>query len=69
MWNWMFFLGGRRLAVVSGPSHGPEVGVYRLYYVQTGKLIAEVFGDEDTQSLRPNAPEWARLLQERLHNK
>jgi len=69
VWNWMFFLGGKRLAVVSGPSHGPEVGVYRLYDVQTGKLISEVFGEEDTQSLKSDAPEWAQLLQERLHNK
>ena len=25
VWNWMFSLGGKRVAIVSGPSHGPEV--------------------------------------------
>ena len=69
VWNWMFFLGGKRLAAVFGPTHGPEVGDYRLYDIQTGKLISEVFGDEDTQSLSANAPEWAKLLEEHLHNK
>ena len=44
-----------------------EVGDYRLYDVRTGRLISEVIGDEDTQSLKPDAPEWAQLLQERLH--
>ena len=69
VWSWTFLQGGDQLAAVFGPTHGPEVGVYRLYDVQTGKLISEVVGDEDTQSLRPDAPEWAQLLQERLHNK
>lgn len=69
VWSWMFFLGGKRLAVVFGLTHGPEVGDYRLYDVQSGKLISEVFGDEGTQSLRPDAPEWAKLLEEQLHNK
>jgi hypothetical protein len=69
VWSWMFFLGGKQLAAVFGPPHGPEVGDYRLYDVQSGKLISEVFGDEGTQSLSPNAPEWAKLLEEHLHNK
>jgi hypothetical protein len=67
VWNWMFFLGGKRVAIVSGPSHGPEVGDYRLYDVRTGTLISKVMGDEDPQSLKPDAPKWAQLLQERLH--
>ena len=60
--------GGKRLAIVFGLTHGPEVGDYRLYDVQTGKLISEVFGDEDTQALKPNAPQWAKLLEDHLHN-
>jgi hypothetical protein len=40
-----------------------------FYDVQTGKLISEVFGDEGTQSLSPDAPEWAKLLEEHLHDK
>lgn len=69
VWEWMFLLDGKRLAIVTGPTHGPEVGHYCLYNVQTGKLIAEVFGDESTQSLKSDAPAWALLLQERLDNK
>ena len=69
VWSWMFFLGGKRLAAVFGPTHGPEVGDYRLYDVRSGKLLSEVFGDEGTQSLKPNAPEWAKLLEEHLHEK
>ena len=69
VWSWMFFLGGERLAAAFGPTHGPEVGDYRLYNVKSGKLISEVFGDEDTQSLSSDAPEWAKLLEEQLHNK
>lgn len=69
VWSWMFFQGGEQVAVVSGPTHGPEVGDYRLYDVKTGKLISEVFGDEDTQALKPNAPEWAKRLQDHFHNK
>jgi hypothetical protein len=69
VWSWMFFRGGEGVAVVFGPTHGSEVGDYRLYDVQTGKLISEVLGDQDTQSLKPAAPEWAQLLQDHLHNR
>jgi hypothetical protein len=69
VWEWMFLLGGKRLAVVSGATHGPEVGVYRLYDVRTGKLLSEVIGDESTQSLKSDAPAWALQLQESLHGK
>lgn len=68
VWSWMFIKGGDRVAVVSGPTHGPEIGDYCLYNARTGKLIAEVWGDEDTQALKPNAPQWAKQLQDRLHN-
>ena len=68
VWSWMFSWGGERLALVFGPTHGAEVGDYRLYDVQTGKLLSEVFGDEDSQSLKPNAPEWAKRLEEHLHS-
>ncbi len=68
VWSWMFVQGGEQVAVVFGPTHGPEVGDYRLYGVKTGKLISEIWGDEDTQTLKPNAPEWAKRLQDHLHN-
>jgi hypothetical protein len=68
VWSWMFVQGGERVAVVFGPTHGPQVGDYWLYDVKTGKHISEVWGDEDTQALKPNAPEWAKLLQNHLHN-
>lgn len=69
VWSWMFLGGGKRLAAVFGPTHGTEVGDYRLYDVQSGKLLSEVFGDESAQTLSPDAPEWAKVLEEHLHNK
>jgi hypothetical protein len=68
VWSWMFVRGGEQVAAVFGPTHGPEVGDYRLHDIKTGKLLSEVFGDEDTQSLKSNAPQWAKLLQDHLHN-
>src|ERR1035437_4523537 len=29
VWSWMFIQGGEHIAVVFGPTHGPEVGDYR----------------------------------------
>jgi hypothetical protein len=69
VWSWMFLLGGNQLAVVWGPTHGPEVGDYRLYAVKTGKLVSEVYGDDESQALKADAPEWAKRLEERLHGK
>lgn len=69
VWSWMFVQGGKQVAVVFGPTHGPEVGDYRLYDVQTGKLVSEVWADEDTQALKVDAPHWARQLQDRFHNR
>jgi hypothetical protein len=60
--------GGKRVAVVFGPTHGPEVGDYQLYDVKTGKLVSEVWGDAETQSLKTDAPDWAKHLQDRLRN-
>lgn len=68
VWSWMFLDGGKQVAVVFGPTHGPEVGNYQLYDAKTGKLLAEVSGDEDTQSLKPDAPDWAKQLQNHFHN-
>jgi hypothetical protein len=68
VWSWMFVQGGEQVAIVFGPTHGSEVGDYRLYDVKTGKLLSEIWGDEDTQALKPNAPEWAKRLQEHLQN-
>ncbi|MBV9156929.1 MAG: hypothetical protein JO097_11760 [Acidobacteriaceae bacterium] len=69
IWSWIFVQGGEHVAIVFGPTHGPEVGDYRLYNLTTGKLISEVWGDEETQALKSNAPEWAKLLQDHLHNR
>ncbi|HWE83358.1 MAG TPA: hypothetical protein VG267_00335 [Terracidiphilus sp.] len=68
VWSWMFIQGGEQIAAVFGPTHGPEVGDYRLYDVKAGKLMSEVFGDDHTQALKRNAPPWAKLLQDHLHN-
>jgi hypothetical protein len=66
VWGWMFLEGGKQVAVVFGATHGPEVGDYRLFDVKTGKLLSEVSGDEYTQSLKTDAPEWAKRLQDRI---
>jgi hypothetical protein len=64
----MFLEGGKQVAVVFGPTHGPEIGDYRLYDVKTGKLVSEVWCDAETQSLKTDAPDWAKHLQDRLRN-
>ena len=68
VWSWMFLEGGKQVAVVFGPTHGPEAGDYQLYDVKTGKLVSEVLGDAETQSLKTDAPDWAKRLQDRLRN-
>src|SRR5664279_1259034 len=69
VWSWMFLQGGKQVAVVTGLPHGPEVGDYRLYSVATGKLLAEMSGDEQIQGLKPDAPAWARSLEDRFHGR
>ena len=67
VWSWMFFEHGKRAAVVWGPTHGPEVGDFKLYDVSTGKVLSEVYGDAETQALNANAPVWAKKLEARLN--
>lgn len=69
VWSWMFLEGGKQVAIVFGPTHGPEVGHYQLYDVETGKLMSEVWGDADTQSLKTDAPDWAMRLHDRLRTR
>jgi hypothetical protein len=69
VWSWMFRQGGEQVAIVFGPTHGPEVGDYRLYDVLTGKLLSQVLGDYDTQALKTNAPDWAKQLESHFHHK
>jgi hypothetical protein len=60
LWYWTFRDSGKHAVAVWGPTHGPEVGDYQLYDAKTGHLISEVYGDPTTQSLRADAPEWAK---------
>jgi hypothetical protein len=69
VWGWMFVQGGERVAIAFGATHGPEVGDYRLYDVKSGGLISEAWGDEDTQAVKPDAPGWAKNLQDRVNSK
>jgi hypothetical protein len=66
LWAWSFLDGGRKVATVWGLTHGPEVGDFQLFDINTGRMLAEVFGDEDTQQLKSDAPNWARDLQAEL---
>jgi len=68
VWSWAFVDGGKKVAVVWGLTHGPEVGDFQLYDVNTGRMLSEVFGDSDIQGLKPNAPKWAKKLEEQLNN-
>jgi hypothetical protein len=67
VWSWAFVDGGKKVAVVWGLTHGPEVGDFQLYDVNTGRMLSEVFGDPDIQGLKPNAPQWAKKLEEQLN--
>ncbi len=67
VWYWTFRDGGKRLAAVWGPTHGPEIGDYQLYDVKTGRIVSEVYGDAKTQSLRPKAPAWAKETEKLFH--
>jgi hypothetical protein len=60
LWYWTFRDGGKHVAAVWGTTHGPAVGDYQLYDVETGRMVSEVFGDPATQSLGADAPEWAK---------
>jgi hypothetical protein len=68
LWYWMFDKGGKQVIAVWGTTHGPEVGDYQLYDTKTGKILAEVLGNEETQSLKSNAPEWAKRAEQALHH-
>ena len=55
IWSRIFVQGGEHVAIVFGPTHGPEVGEYRLYNLRTGTFISEVWGDE-MKRLKPSNP-------------
>ncbi|HEY4872593.1 MAG TPA: hypothetical protein VIH77_00085 [Steroidobacteraceae bacterium] len=66
LWAWSFRDGGRKVATVWGTTHGSDIGDFQLYDVKTGRMLAEVFGAEDTQKFKSDAPNWAQDLQEEL---
>ena len=68
MWNWMFLDRGTRVAIVWGPIHGPEIGDYKLYDAKTCKVLSQVYGDAESQALKPDAPEWAKVLEKKMRN-
>jgi hypothetical protein len=48
IWSWKFVEGGKKVEIVSGTVHGSDDGDDQVYDVQTGKLLSENNGDEDT---------------------
>jgi len=68
IWDWMFLDNGERVALLSGPAHGPEIDHYQLYDVTSGKMLAEAYSDDDTGTLKPDAPTWAKELEARWRN-
>ena len=69
VWYWTFLDGGKHIAAVWGTTHGQEIGDYQLYDIKTGHMLAEVFGDVDTQSLKQNAPKWAQETERKMHSR
>jgi hypothetical protein len=69
VWYWTFLDGGKRIAAVWGTTHGPETGDYQLYDAKTGHVLSEAFGDVDRQSLKPDAPEWAKQTERKMHSR
>lgn len=65
--DWMFVDGGKRIAVKWLPTHGRDAGDFLLYEVDTGRIVAEAWGDEDLQKLKRNAPTWAKKLETRIN--
>ncbi len=66
IWDWTFFQGAKFVGVSLGPSHGAGApDEYKLYDVDTGRLVDRVVADRD-QELKPDAPEWAKRLQDKL---
>lgn len=59
VWNWIFLDGGKRLVGVWGATHGQQGLDYQLYDSRTGKVLAEVFGNDKTECLNTGAPKWA----------
>jgi hypothetical protein len=68
LWYWTFLDFGKHVTAVWGFTHGPGVGDYQLYDVKTGQMLSEVFGDAETQSLDPNAPEWAKQTEQQMNS-
>jgi len=64
IWDWKFFDGGKTVGVSLGYPHGEAVAdQYKLYDVNTGRLLAEAEVDAELEDLPPGAPEWAKQLE------
>lgn len=66
IWEWMFFDGGKFVGVISGPTHGTDIGEYKLYRAKTGRPIAEANTNAQLPALKADAPAWAKKLDEKL---
>ncbi len=68
LWYWTFLDGGKYVAAVWGTTHGPEVGDYQLYDAKTGKMLSEVLGSAERQSLDSDAPDWSKQTEQKMHS-
>ena len=66
IWQWMFFDDGKYVGVISGPTHGTDIGEYKLYSVKTGRLVAEANTNAQLPALKADAPAWAKKLDQKL---
>jgi hypothetical protein len=68
IWFWTFIDGGKFVAAVWGANHGPELRRYELYDAKTGRMVSQASNDEKTFLLKPNAPEWAKQTEQKMHS-
>lgn len=57
---WEFQEGGKKAVAVWTTAHFSTEWDYQLYDTVTGKFLAEVYTDDQTQALAADAPEWAK---------
>lgn len=64
---WEFQGGGKQAVAVWTTAHGLSEDDYQLYDTVTGKLLGEAYSDIQTQSLAPDAPDWAKQAEKDCH--
>ena len=64
---WEFQDGGKKAVAVWATAHFASEHDYQLYDTVTGKFLGEVYTDDQTRSLAPDAPAWAKQAEQDCH--